>query len=342
MSLSQREIEILATIVEDYIERAAPIGSRTVAKKSSLGLGPASIRNIMADLTEKGYLEQPHTSAGRVPSTAGFRFYVDRLVKVQPLSEAEKQTIKAQLDDTDLELSEVFKRASRLLSSFSKQVSMVLAPNRSAARWKQIEFVMIRKGLVMAILLLQEGIVENKVITVSDEITADDLVKYRNYLNEIFQGKTVSEVRTHLLREMQQARERFNRLYQKALLLARKTFEDDEREMFVDGTVNILDQPEFADMETMREIFKVLEERSKLLELLDKITGKGGIKIVFGREAMLEEFPYCGLVSSAYGTEQSVHGALGIIGPLRMDYAKMVPVVDFTAQMLSNVLKKRH
>ncbi|MFW6323990.1 MAG: heat-inducible transcription repressor HrcA, partial [Desulfovibrionales bacterium] len=142
MSLTRREIEVLSTIIQHYIRRAVPVGSRTVAKKTPLGLSPASIRNIMADLTEKGYLEQPHTSAGRVPTSSAFRFYLDSVVRLETLSPKEKQSIAAYLDDSGLELSEVLKRASKLLSSLSCQVSMVLAPNRSVARWKQIEFVL--------------------------------------------------------------------------------------------------------------------------------------------------------------------------------------------------------
>jgi heat-inducible transcriptional repressor len=340
MSLTQREIEVLGTIIQDYIERAAPVGSRTVAKRSGIGLGPASIRNLMADLTDKGYLEQPHTSAGRIPTAKGFRFYVDQLITIQPLSQAQRQTISAQLNDSEVELTEILKRASKILSSFSHQVSLVVAPNRAAARWKQIDFVIVRPGLVLAILLLQDGIMENKVIHVRQDITPDDLIRYGNYLNELFQGRTISEVRAHIIREMKLAREKFDALYRKALLLAQKTFVDDERELFVDGTLNILHQPDFSDLSTLRELFKIVDERSKLLDLLDKVTGEGGIKIVFGLET-LEDFPYCGLISSPYGRGGEALGAVGIIGPLRMDYARMIPVVDYTAQMLTEVLKKR-
>jgi heat-inducible transcriptional repressor len=340
MSLTQREIEVLATIIQDYIERAAPVGSRTVAKRSRIGLSPASIRNLMADLTDKGFLEQPHTSAGRIPTAKGFRFYVDQMIRVQPLTPDQRQAIATELNDTEVDLSEILKRASRILSSLSRQVSLVVAPNRAVARWKQIDFVIVRPGLVLAILLFQEGMMENKVIHVSQDITSDDLARYRNYLNELFQGRTISEVRVHIIREMEQAQEKFDALYRKALLLARKTFVDEERELLVDGTMNILHQPDFSDLSTLRELFRIVDERSKLLELLDKLTGEGGIKIVFGLET-LEDVPSCGLISSSYGRGGEGFGAVGIIGPLRMDYARMIPVVDFTAQMLTEVIKKR-
>jgi heat-inducible transcriptional repressor len=340
MSLTPREIDVLSTIIQEYIEHAQPVGSRTVAKRSPIGLSPASIRNLMADLTDKGYLEQPHTSAGRIPTALGFRFYVDQLIKLQPLSPTQRQTITAQLDDSEAELSEILKRASRILSSLSRQVSLVVAPDRSAARWKQIDFVIIRPGLVLAILLLHEGMMENKVIHVTREITQDDLVHYRNYLNELFQGRTISQVRSRIIREMKQAQEKFDAIYRKALALARKAFVDEEREFFVDGTSNILHQPDFSDLSTLRELFKIVDERSKLLELLDKVTGEGGIRIVFGLET-LEEAPSCGLISSPYGRGGEPLGAVGIIGPLRMDYARMIPVVDYTAKMLTEVLKRR-
>ncbi|MFW6324287.1 MAG: heat-inducible transcription repressor HrcA, partial [Desulfovibrionales bacterium] len=187
---------------------------------------------------------------------------------------------------------------------------------------------------------LQEGLVQNKVIQVDETITSDELSKYRNYLNEQFEGKTIGQIRGHILREMEQVRDQFNSIYRKALGLARKTFMDESREIFVEGTSHILNHPEFSDLTSMRELFKILEERSKLLEILDKVAGEEGIKIMLGQETQLENVSY-GLISSPYGTAGEVIGALGIIGPLRMNYSKVVPVVDFTAQMLSQVLKKR-
>lgn len=341
MQLSPRELEVLSTIIQDYIHQASPVGSRTVSKKSLLGLSPASIRNVMADLTDKGLLEQPHTSAGRIPTAMAFRLYVDRILHMQPLPPEEQESIAASLSDPNLDLPDILKRASKLLSSLSQQVSLVLAPHSKGSLWKRIDFVFIKPGLIMSILLLEEGLVQNKFIVVDKDFNADDLVKYGNYLNELFHGRTLAQVRTHLLLEMDQAHQEFNALFKKALQLARQAFLEESREMFVDGTANILDQPDFSDLSTLRELFKVIEERSCLLDLLDKAAGGRATRIVFGQDSALAEIPYCGLISSPYQAQGETLGALGVIGPMRMDYAKVVPVVDFTARMLTEILKKR-
>jgi len=181
MPLPDREREVLTTIIEAYIVTAAPVGSRTVSKQSHLGLSPASIRNIMADLTDEGYLEQPHTSAGRVPTARAFRFYLDEVMHERPLPDAQKQRIAAILSSAGLELSNILRQTSRLLSGLSLQVAMVVAPRHADTRWKRIDFSLLNPGLVMVILVLQGGLVRNRVIQTAVEVTADDLTAYANF-----------------------------------------------------------------------------------------------------------------------------------------------------------------
>lgn len=343
MHLPEREREVLTTIIEAYIASASPVGSRAVSKQSQLGLSPASIRNIMADLTESGYLAQPHTSAGRVPTAKAFRFYLDEVMRLSPLSTAHQRQITDNLATAGLELDDLLRQASRLLSGLSLQVSMVIVPNHAATRWKRIDFSLLNPGLVLVLLVLQGGIVRKRVIETSPELTGDDLASCANYLNHLFSNMTITEVRTRLVAELKEAKRSLNALYRRALTMARSTF-DQEREaaneVIVDGTPNILSQPEFTDADHMRELMRVLEERTLLLELLDKTANELKTIITIGDESDQAALADLGVITAPYGAGSHPLGAIGLIGPLRMDYAKLVPVVNFTASALTRLLDR--
>lgn len=337
--LIQRELEVLTAIVEDYIAKAQPVGSRTVSKTGSMRLSPASIRNTMADLTDKGYLEQPHTSSGRVPTAKAFRLYLDQVMQLRPLPVSMKEMMASSLGQAGLEIDDILRHASRVLSTASRQVCMVLAPRHSLARWRQIDFVLLRPGLVMAILVLQGGLVQKRVVTVADDIGADDLVHFGNYLNHHFQDLTVSEVRGRIIAEMAAAKRELSNLTGRAMQLAMDAFSTtDAPEVFVEGTLNMLSQPEFTDLGVMREVLGALEERTRLLEVLDKTMAEYRTVVVLGAEAQVSDLAGCGLVSSPYGGAGSPLGAVSVIGPLRMDYAEVVPLVNYTAQLITAML----
>lgn len=340
--LLPREKEVLKVIIEDYIAKAIPVGSRTVAKQSGLKLSPASMRNVMSDLTEKGYLEQPHTSAGRIPTVQAFRHYLDAVFLPVQLTTGHKQVISRQLQEAGLEISDVLSQASKLVSSLSHQVSLVLAPSHEDVRWREMDFALIKPGLVLAVLILDGGIVQNKLLSVEENVTKDDLATFRNYLNEHYQGLTLSEARRRIIAELDNAKRRLKLLYRRALRLARTTFEENpSREVFVEGTSNILEYAEFSDVHKMREILRLLEERTRLLHILDKTISGEGIKIMLGHESELEDLQDCGVVCSSYGEDFRPLGVVGVIGPLRMDYARIIPVVDYISQALTGLLKDR-
>ena len=343
MPLAEREREVLTTIIEAYITSAAPVGSRVVSKLSSLGLSAASIRNIMADLTETGYLEQPHTSAGRIPTAKAFRLYLDQVMRLSPLGDDQKRRIIDNLTLAGLELDDVLRQASRLLSGLSLQVSMVIAPNPAGARFKRIDFSLLNPGLVMVLLVLQGGLVRKRVIETAPDVTPDDLVACSNYLNHLFTDRTLDEVRTRIVREMDEARRSLNALCLRALTMARSAFEQERApasEVIVDGTPNILSQPEFTDAEHMRELMRVLEERTILLDLLDKTVNGLKTVIIIGDESDQAALSELGVITAPYGTGRRTLGAIGLIGPLRMDYAKLVPVVNYTASTLTRLLDR--
>ena len=343
MPLNSREVDVLITIVQDYISTATPVGSRTVAKKSELRLSPASMRNTMADLTDKGYLLQPHTSAGRIPTVEAFRFYLDTTLRLHPLTETRRQDIRQSMADSGLDMSNMLSQAAKVLSNMSHQASLILAPSRDDVRWREIEFALIKPGLVLAVLILEGGMVQNKLVKVDKDISGNDLVKFANYLNAHYRGRNLSEARRSIHRALLEEKRRLKRLYADALALAREAFENTEaREVYVDGAVNMLDYVEFADIARMREILRLLEERSRLLEVLDRTIVGEGIKITLAQEANLEELGDLSVVSSPYGEEGAAQGVISVIGHQRMDYATVVPVVDYLAKTLTHLLKARY
>ncbi len=342
MSLESREKQVISIVVMAYIETALPIGSRYVAKKSDLNLSPATIRNIMADLTEKGYLTQPYTSAGRVPTDKAFRFYVDNILKPSLPSEARQREIRKNIANAGLNLSDILEQTSRLISCQSSQVGMAVAPEKDYVRWRQIDFVLIRPGLVMAVLVYQGGIVHNTLLSVDTKLTSDDLVKYSNYLNDKFQGQTMFEVKKQMLLEMEKAQNEFNALYAKALSLAQAAFtQKEEREIFVEGKLHVLNQLDGKDISSMRDILEFLEKSSELLDLLDKISQSKELTVSFGTEVFGPEFGEWGIISSPYQVKGKPLGIIGTIGPIHMDYSKLVPMVDCVAKMLSEILESR-
>lgn len=341
MLLSTRETKVLTTIVEDYIRMARPQGSRNVAGRCGLGLSAASIRSIMASLTEKGFLEQPHTSAGRIPTPTAFRLYLDTVLTPPELSRNERLFIRDGLDNAGIEIEDILRQSSRLLATLSEQVSMVLAPGHADVRWRSIDFVSVRTGLVMAVLVLEGDMVEHRLVPVDEIISRDDLVTFSNFLNHHFAGKSLGDARARIMMELEGARASLNRIHRQALTLARDTFgEDAEREFFFDGTAHMLTQPEFSDTKTVSELLGLLEERSRLLDLLGSTIDAGYTNVTFARQSEAHHSRY-GLISAPFAVTDTSRGALGVIGPLRMDYAKILPVVDFTARMLTELLSNR-
>ena len=342
MTLTAREIEVLRIIVQAYIDHAAPVGSRYVAKQSTLKLSAASMRNIMADLTEKGYLHQPYTSAGRVPTEKAFRFYVDTVLSPALLPESTRQGMKEALVQAGLEFSDILENTSKLISAQSSQVGMAVAPKRSMIRLQRIDLIQVRAGLVMAIAIFDGGVVHNKLLPVEARVTPDDLVKYANYLNDKFQGQTIEEIKRDILQEMEQAETKFNALYGRALSLAQEAFENkNDREVFLEGTLNVLDHLEGKDISSMRELLEFLEHRSAILELVDKLAQSEGLIVTFGTEFYGPELGQWGLISSPYQVQGQKLGMVGTIGPIHMDYSRLMPMVDTIAKMLSDLLESR-
>ncbi len=341
--LPERDRQILHAIVTDYIASAEPVGSRTISRKYGLNLSPASVRNVMADLEEAGYLQQPHTSAGRIPTDKGFRFYVD-LLEPRPLSRQDQERIRSRYHAPLSDGAEVLRETSRLLSSFSSLAGLAVAPRIEAARFRHIEFVRLRERDILVILVSDTGAVHNKLILADDPLTQDRLHEIANYLNTIIAGLTLREARARLLAEMQADKALYDKLYAEAQALAHRALEAPQgptsSEVFIEGKLFIAEQPEFASAEKMKALFKAFEEKSLLIKLIDKSMQARGLQILIGHESEADEMASCSLILSHYTVGDEVVGTLGVIGPTRMNYSRVIPIVDYTARLVSRLLEQ--
>ena len=336
----ERDRKILQAIIMDYIQTAEPVGSRTVSKKYKMGLSPATIRNVMADLEETGFLSQPHTSAGRVPTDRAFRFYVDSILHLRKLSRVERDRIETSLQDEKLDINEMMKRASSLLSLLSKQTGVVLVPRFGSNLFKHIEFIKLREKKILVIIVSQSGEVQNKLIESDEATNQDELDKYSKYLTEIMGGLSLGEAKRRIVEEMKQEKVLFDKLMYRALQLSQKALEDEaEGDVYIEGQANIIQSPEFADLEKMRALLLAFEEKTKIVKLLDKALSAQGIQIFIGAENEFNEMRDCSVIAAPYSKENFTLGTLGVIGPTRMDYSVIIPIVDYTARIVGQILE---
>lgn len=338
--LTNRYKEIFTSVIQEYILTAEPVSSRKLAKKYNYRLSPATIRNIMADLEEIGILYQPHTSAGRIPTEKGFRFYVDTILETRELSLQKKEAIKEKYQKASKEFSNLLQATSRILSEFSHGTGLVMAPKFIDTIFCRIEFVLLRRGQILAIFVSQSGLVQNKVVEIDDKsISQDDLEKYSRYLNELLSGLTLREVRLKILEEIKKEQNMYHELLSRALTLGQSALgQNSEVEVYVEGQTNLLDYPEFAETEKMKALFRAFEEKSILLYILDKAMGNEGLQIFIGSESELQAMEACSFILSSYSRHSNVLGALGVVGPTRMNYLNIIPIVDYIAQLLSDYL----
>lgn len=338
LTLSQRSRQILEAIVEDYIATAEPVGSSAVAKRHAMSLSSATVRNVMASLEELGLLTSPHTSAGRVPTEKGFRFYVDSLVALRQISPQEKKEILRRYRETGTNLTDVLRETSRTLSSLSNYTGLVVAPRFTSCLFRHMEFVKLGSRKVLAILVSCNGAVQNRIIETEQEFSNDDLLKMANYLNSVLEGLTIDQVRQKILAEMQSEKNRYDQLLNKALSLSQQALPDVEQDVYIAGQSRIFDQPEFADLNKMREIFATFEEKGRLVELLSRCMQADGVQIFIGAETPLKEMAGMSLITSTYLTGNDTIGLLGVVGPTRMGYSSVIPIVDYTARLVSQLL----
>ena len=342
--LDERTRNILMAVIHSFIHTGEPVGSRTISKRFDFGLSPATIRNIMSDLEELGFLEQPHTSAGRMPTDQGYRFYVDNLRDIEVLSAEESALISQRYAPYHGEVDEVMTATSRLLSEISRYAGVVLHIF-SITIFKRIEFVKIRGRQVLAIFVMESGMVHNKLIMLDEEMTQEELYQISNYLNQEFSGQPLRMIRQHVLDRMAEEKAQYDKLAQQALSVGAKTFgetSEDESDIYLGGTSNIMDQPEFAsNLDQMKELFKAFEEKNRLISLLDKCLDEPGVHVIIGSETPFKDIRECSFVTHTYSYDNRTLGVLGVVGPKRMVYPRIMAIVDHTANIVSKILTQQ-
>ena len=340
--LSERAREIFRHIVDAYVETGEPVGSRTISRKLGLGLSPATIRNVMADLEDAGLLYAPHTSAGRLPTDLGLRLFVDGLLQLGDLSAAERQSIEAQCKLAGRNLPEVLEQASEMLSGLSNCAGIVVAP-KSERPLKHLEFAPLGPGRALVVLVTEDGQVENRLIDLPMGLPASSLIEAGNFLSARLAGRTIGEARSEILREIEQQRAELDQLAARVVEAGLAVWTGgagDGGALIVRGQSHLLDDVQgIADIERVRALFAALETREAFARLLGAAENAGGIRIFIGAQSELFGVTGCSVVIAPYkGGRDRVVGAIGVIGPTRIDYARIIPMVDYTAKVIGRLV----
>ncbi|ABN52556.1 MAG TPA: heat-inducible transcription repressor HrcA [Hungateiclostridium thermocellum] len=331
MFLDERKKRILQSIIDDYISTAEPVGSRTVARKHELGLSSATIRNEMADLEEMGYLTQPHTSAGRIPSDKGYRFYVDQLMKQSELTMEEIYSIKSAMDTKINELSQLLKQVSVAMSKITKYASMAALPEKKNSVLKAVQVVPVEKGKALVVVITNSGTIKNSLINISETVLPEHLVYVSNIFNEKLSGLTIGQINMPVIREIELLMGPSQDILMPVLNGVTDCIEQiDKSEVFLEGAINMLNYPEFSNVERAREFLKLMVEKDLISRVLkDANSEKDKIVIKIGHENDIEEMKECSLITTTYTAGDVVIGTIGIIGPTRMEYSKVLAAINY-------------
>lgn len=338
MDIGARAKKILHAVVSEYLTTGEAVGSQTVTRRYGLDVSAATVRNVMGDLEDVGLLKHTHTSGGRIPTERGLRYYVDTLLRVRSLSVGEKDDIRERIGGSP-DVSEVMQRTSRLLRELSHLTVVVQAPRPESDAVQQLQFVRLREAQLLAVLETSSGQVQNKLVPIDFPISPGELEHINNYLHELANGLTLEQLRVRLLEEIASGRATHDELVARALRLARAAVPvEPTAEVLVDGQSNLLSGQ--ADLERAKSLLRTLEEKDLLVRLLDRTASAPGICVFIGAEANLADLTDVSVVAAPYGAEGRPLGTIGVIGPARMNYSRVIPLVDFTAEMIGEALTK--
>lgn len=337
--LNERSQQLLKTLVERYIHDGQPVGSRVLSKDSDLNLSPATIRNVMADLEDLGLIHSPHTSAGRVPTVSGYRFFVDTLLTVKPLQEQELKRLHKGLESTGTD--NALDMASKLLSETTQMAGVVTLPRQELVCLRHIEFLPLSNTRVLVIFVTNEHEVHNRIIHTAKKFSVSELQQAANYLTSLYSGQSLAVVREQVLQEMQNDQQMMNQSMLDAVSMAQLAFNNDNQkeDYILSGETNLMSFSELSDMDRLKGLFDAFSQKRGIIHLLDKCLAADGVQIYIGEESGYQAFDHCSLVTSAYSVNGEVVGVLGVIGPTRMAYEKIIPYVDVTAKILGAALK---
>jgi heat-inducible transcriptional repressor len=342
-NLSERNKKILYAIVQSYINNPDPVGSRVVTKRYSLGFSPATIRNIMSDLEEMGFLIQPHTSAGRVPTDLGYRFYVDSLE-----DESDHQSNMEVLHDLYRKLEALRNNIDMFLGEATKSMSMLshylgvaMSPASDLTTLKKIDLLKYTAGKIAAVLFTDEGLIKNRVITIDADLSQKDLARIAGYLNSEFAGYSLDEIRVKVLRQMSREKVRCDHLLSRAMQICLDALSFPYGDLFVSGLSGVLDLPDFHDLKKIRELSRAIEDKHMIIKLLDELSESEGVQVIIGSENASDEMKRFSVVASACRQGDRPIGVVGIIGPTRMNYARAIYIVENTAKFITQMLERR-
>ncbi|WP_290651506.1 heat-inducible transcriptional repressor HrcA [Aquisalimonas sp.] len=343
--LNERARHLLRVVVRRYIRDGQPLGSRTLTREAGLDVSPATIRNVMADLEELGYVRSPHTSAGRIPTDKGYRFFVDTLLSAQSLNVHTLHVTELRLPSGQSP-DALVDSASNLLSGLTRLAGVVTLPRHVTRSLRHVEFLPLSDRRVLAILVYNEQDVENRIVHTDRDYSHNELQQVANFLNAEFAGQGVDTVRSELLKSMESDKERMNALMASVIELGGKVFNDqsdgDSEDYVVAGQTNLMEFEELSNVEKLRSLFQAFTEKRDILHILDQCLAADGVQIFIGEESGYHVFDGCSLVTSPYSAEGEVLGVLGVIGPTRMEYDRVIPIVDMTAKLLGAALNQSH
>lgn len=343
--LDERSKRILHAVIQSYIQKPEPVGSRFVTKKYSFGFSPATIRNVMADLEELGLLSQPHTSAGRVPTDRGYRYYVNNLLVTETPRESDEvaaefaRTFTRKLEGVKNDLSMVFSEVTDTLSSLSNYIGIALPPKTEQARVARIDLIKYRADRVVAILVTEERLVKSRIFDVDPRLSQDDLQRIADYLNAEFSGKTIDEIRQALTERVQHEKVLWDTLISRAISICEKALCFAESDIFVSGLYEAMALPDFADISRIRSLSRAIKDKHAMLTLLDHISRAEGVQVVIGEENSVSDLKQLSIVASSYSEAGRPMGVIALIGPTRMNYSMAISMVDTVARCITRTFE---
>ena len=338
-TLTEREKKVLELIMASYIASAEPVGSRTLSKLIGNRWSSATIRNVMVDLEEQGFLYKPHVVAGRVPTGKAFRYYVNTLVPRAP-GKRELHALEGLTAHRYSHVEEIMGDASRMLANLCKYTGIVVEPKINFMLFKEVEFVKLSRTTILAVFVTSSGMVHTRLVTTEEDFSQELLHGMKGYMNERCEGLPFYSLRKSICEDMAKDREAFQSLMDKIMdVLEQIMNKEEEREVYLEGTSRFIGVPELSDINRLRDLFHAFERKEKLLKLLDRSMEQEGINVIIGAETEVKEMRDMSIITSCYQIDQKHHGVLGVIGPLRMDYSRIIPIVRYTAQAVTDLLR---
>jgi len=339
--LSPRRHALLMATVQEFIATAEPVGSQQIAARYPLGVRAAMVRSIMAELEEAGFLSQPHVSAGRVPTDRAFRYYVDHLLASPRIAFEDRAQIELHYSSRVRDLDDIMRDTPRLLALLTGQTALVMAPRLEAMTFERVNFVRLRERQVLAVFVASADTVQNRLIDTDRDFTQEELDRMACYLNESLVGRSLEEARRWIEAQLKEERAIYDQFVREALALGNGTIAENvgRTEVYVEGSVKALEQPEFADPERMRELLRALDDKSALLDLLERSIKLNGLMVSIGSENYDPRLAGLSVIAASYATGSTPVGSLAVVGPVRMDYDRVIPLVEYTAKTLTRILE---